>query len=468
MIEDAPMKVYKLVAVFIMFVFLSIVGFLLAPVAIAQSAFAYAYLIVAEDGSTQLQIVSQTDVRSLPVVILNGRQAPFEAFASPSGQWVALPLLATNQRDFLIQILNPNSGEYRDVVQGLLAGRPVGFVGLDQNLVWSPDGRYLALNVASTGDQSRGDLDVLVYSLEDGRLTDLTSDQSDQFRVAWSPDTMKIATSTEDCSQPNQPCRLQLEVFNVSRQVRETSTDVSFLSRGSAVPGTSVCNLNWSPDGRYVSFISGCNSTVPQYPIEAYVWDTIENNVAQVTSFTVEAANRPQGAIIRGSYDAIWTNAQTLVVGAAVQINTDAVSTQTVAYTVPEISSTILSSMATRGWSLNPVSGQLAFQVIEEAPNITDVFQSSEPVRITPPDMSLSESLAATDAASIFTAQAGCDLSWSPDGSTLAFTIRADDNCRLSVERIVFLDAQPGATREHVIPTNIAIARIVPIGWVAG
>ncbi|MBC8099988.1 MAG: hypothetical protein H7Y11_11145 [Armatimonadetes bacterium] len=87
-------------------------------------------------------------------------------------------------------------------------------------------------------------------------------------------------------------------------------------------------------------------------------------------------------------------------------------------------------------------------------------------VSATTPLSTRGNALTAASFAPAITAPSGCNLAWSPDGATLAYTVHPDNNCDASVEKIVFVDAATGAITEHVVPISTAGTRVLPVGWV--
>jgi WD40-like Beta Propeller Repeat len=242
----------------------------LSPVQ-AQQAYHYAYFKVSQFGeSVELNIVNQTgtSVRRQAYPLPSGlviSTPQLQSLVSPNGEWIASPLFSIDNTRLVIQIYNPVSGEARQVIEGYITRK-------GDSVAWSPDSRYLALVVG----QGTGSLELFVYSIADGSLTNLTNDDFDQSDVAWWPDSSRIATFMRPCTV-NISCVEQLEVYELRSRSRTASIDLSSLP----ILGHSACNPKISPDGQYIAFISNCGIGIAMamdFPNEVYLanWRTGE------------------------------------------------------------------------------------------------------------------------------------------------------------------------------------------------
>ena len=134
----------------------------------------------------------------------------------------------------------------------------------------SPDGRFLAVDVASEGN-----IDIWVYDLERDVPTKLTFDDADDERAVWSPDGLTIAFASERGDG----------ITNIYRKAADGSGEVERLTDSE----TDVLPYSWSPDGRTLAVMTFTQDTI--WDIGLLDLETGEIESFQATSF-IEYAPR--------------------------------------------------------------------------------------------------------------------------------------------------------------------------------
>ncbi len=423
----------------------------------AQTLQGYALLVVSPEGASQLQIIGpangEFDMQRKALTALEGWYPSALSITSPNGEWVAFLLasLVSTGDPLLVRLVNLDSGETRDIAQGFLAGSEAGFVGTLQNLAWSPDGRFLALNM--TLAQESSDLEIFIYSVSDNRLTNLTNDEYSQMHVAWSPESTRFVTRTDDCSQRsvNNYCSYTLDIFDVADNSRLTSFQLPNPALGSVEFAGTACELRWSPEGSAISYVSSCTDGA-QVPRGVYLWNIAQDEAAQVTSFTPQATT--QGIPdFQGWYVPFWYDSDTLVVSADYMLPNRPENTETLAYNVVEGTRHMLFPEMVTEWALNPVSNVMAARLAQTS--AVRLFTLDAADNFTLEQVGESGSL-----------PSGCHLSWSPDGATLAYVTTTSGYCADSIQSIIFVDGTTGEAREYVPEWGDDVWYILPIGWV--
>ncbi len=208
-----------------------------------------------------------------------------------------------------------------------------------------------------------------------------------------------------------------------------------------------ICGMNWSPNGIVLSFVSACPKSAPHIPGEVYLWKVADNTISQVTSYTIPFSNT--AGVLTPSIETFWHDDDTLLISVT-HVRTGVDVNETIAYHPSTQTTTVLSGLMTREWARNPLSGQLAYRAFT-----TDAFAPVNPV------IHL-----ATYTHNTLTVQAtlpnGCDLDWSPDGTTLAYTVRGT-TCTEPVTALAFYDVATGTTQQVAVSDY---REVLPVGWV--
>lgn len=422
------------------------IAFSFEPTLAAPKRDRYGFLNSKLFGESSLTLLDPNDfahleVRKLPVP--DGEQLLSRVISGSPGQWVAL--LYSAGQESLMRLVNLTSGATLDIARGGLSTLSSDYVGPDQNIVWSPDQHLLAFNMTNT----------FIYSIADRSLVQLVTDKPNPSRLAWSQDSMHLAIESEYCSDT---CHLTIESFNVGTHTREISADVSAFSQGSSFIGATLCAFNLSPTGRYISFVSSC-VPIPDLPKDLYVYDLQNRKVTRLTNLTTEMLKDKDVVVVEGDYHTYWFDDQTLLIGLLTRSNKSN-QTQTIVFHLPEGTSTTLLTEGVQEWSVNSSSGELAFRSI----STIDLMNG------TPHDPSVKVGIFKKDTLNTsLNLSAGCNLAWSPDGLTLAYTRHTDSKCANNVESIMFVDRATGNQTEYNVPPYKVEDgdQVIPLGWVA-
>jgi dipeptidyl aminopeptidase/acylaminoacyl peptidase len=157
------------------------------------------------------------------VLLEQGGEIGDPAF-SPDGSRIAFS--ADTGRGNGLWIASPNGGKQRLLLRSLREPR----------FTWSPDGRHLALSavLSKLGLQRR----LVLVSLSNGKVKELTSEHVAAEPPAWAPDGRWITFADER--------------GNVSK-VRRDGSGQRLLFQ---MPGEEVAGLSWSPDGHHLVLTS--------------------------------------------------------------------------------------------------------------------------------------------------------------------------------------------------------------------
>lgn len=438
---------------------------------IMQVNYRYAYIVVTQSNVAQIHTVNLTTQAftiTQNLAIPDQWLAPSFALVNPNGEWLVslLPSAISSSEGLLVRLFNITSGETRDIAQGFFAGREAGFVGTLQNLAWSPDGRFLALNM--TLSQEPSDLEIFVYSVSDNSLINLTDDEYSQMHIAWASDSAHLVTLTEDCSfsDDTPSCIRTLDTLDVIRQIHQESLDLLDLGFGPAVTGAIACDLGWSPDSQFVSFVSGCDDFVTDVTKEVHLWNLNQKDVTQITDFTT-TLKQDGATFLRGRYKLAWFNSENLLIGASYQSMVDVVNTQSVLYNLTDNRTATISSKMGEEWELNPVTNQIAIRNIGIEIVNGEEYISGNVELLAPEAVSSDLNTSYTHNTSL-NLSLGCHLAWSPDGATLAYVTTTSGDCADPIQSIIFVDGATGAVQEYIPELDGDVWYTLPIGWIQG
>jgi len=362
---------------------------------------------------------------------------------------------SADQTQWFIQLVNVATGETREVAEGLVTG--VRFGGLDQSIVWSPNSQYLAYILDSLDDRHEAnDLDAYIYAIADDSQINITHDDLNQYRVAWSSDSTTVVSSAESCPQRDTNCMVTFDTFDAGTGNRLKSFRTSDLRVGSGT--IEVCGLDLSPNKRYMSFISPC-SGIPETPTDVYIWDTETEAISQITDI-FSSGEIP----LYMSYNVIWSDNDNLLIEGTYQLQAEN-HNQILNYNVISNETSILSIDERTIWTVNPNSGDLlvySSPIVEDANQIQIATYSSNGE-----DTLIPLSLETSEAS--FNISLGCQVYWSPDGQTIAYTLSQTGDCGARIEKVTFVDITSGSIQEHdVALDNLeGVIYTLPLGWVA-
>ncbi|MBX3064914.1 MAG: hypothetical protein KF726_18170 [Anaerolineae bacterium] len=412
---------------------------------------AYAFLHIEQSGSTSIHLVHRESVaivKSLPVPegyifarVILGVESHWLAviFAAPIG----------GSANDLLQLVNIDTLETRDLLKGKLSTVINSYDDLDQTVAWSPDGRFIAVSSAVT------DLwDVHIFDTTTQKLSSMGLQLASPASIVWSADSSRLAVVSESCEAAT--CNQTITVVDAATNRLEKSYD---LTAALEIPfGARFCKLTWSPDGRYIGFIFNCDLTSIDIIKEIYLLDLQTEKVQRLTNFKREMLQQEGSMIAAGDYRMYWQKDGTLVVGVLVYSNLSMLS-QTLSYTFADLKPTLLLEGNSEEWELNPIDSTVALRFVE-AYNANDLSPESVSTKLV--------NLEANNVSEIQSLEAGCNLDWSPDGMVLAYSIHSENNCQNPILGFAFYNVDEGRAAQYTIPLGSVGAgnRIVPLGWV--
>ncbi len=417
----------------------------------AQTTHYFAYHITADyNGGGYIALLQpeflDSRIEYVEVPIEADWRAP-RTMMSPDGEWVAAASSIESEDPTLrrfLRLFNLATQEIRNLQSGYIA-----------QMGWSADGKWFAYNQSIGSDGG-----MVLYSIENESSLTITDDYyGDDF--AFSPSSEFVASLNSE----------RLEIFTTSHGevVQELMFAQASLPSWIAWYNT---DLQWSPDGRYLSFIKGFAPTyVPDRASEVFLWDTLAQTLRQVTDF-VSPVFREQGyGIAPVTYTTLWYDADTLLIGVTYSIEVDVAISGTYAYQVSEETLTQIADLQLDDAAVNPVSNQVAAHF--SVANIMghDASMASEYVEIftLTANSSARADMIVNHAAVADNLPNGCHFLWSNDGSWLAYQPREYSCPYPNSERLVFVNVTTGEYSEFTptLPDGSTPLLVVPLGWVA-
>lgn len=270
----------------------------------AQNISRYAYAYQSEDGVVLMLVNPETAMHET-IFTIPGEVGSLSHTAPSNGQeWIALVL--TNGQEWILALLNVTTQEFRQVP---LEGNGL-YISYDKTpeIVWSPDGRYLALNFYTPiVDGSSSTVQTYLYTIEKNVLSILTELPESSNQLAWSSDGQHLVVGRYSC--PSE-CRARLEFFNIT-----TNSWVRSISIPLDVAGAvGMCNLDWSPDNRYLSFVATCDPLDYAQYREVYLVDVAQQNIRRLTEVTYSQDIALQQGFRFAEYHLAWLHDASLLI----------------------------------------------------------------------------------------------------------------------------------------------------------
>lgn len=356
------------------------------------------------------------------------------------------------------------------------------------DVVWSDDNRFLAFNAYVPTEGSYTELtatyvyDTLWQSHSKIKQTTLGLPKVQPTYLTFAPDSVHLAVFNNSCW--NYICTGILELYNTQNG---TLTVTQEIPPRSNMAMDYTCIWGWSPDGRYLAFVSVCNEWAERYFSELFVWDTVENEVSQLTTYTNSPADFEASAKVNLSppdhlvrYSVVWFNADILLVGAIVTKYDlwpdgsarplfDQAIFDVFTSTLPDGKRHPINSDSKVYLNLSPHPTDktiIAFREERYTPDaagelLLDPYHAQNAVHIAAFDGQTFET--------IHKAEYGCVLKWSPDGEWLAYIATEKDEsasspCPVSIS-FNFLNNTTGEFN-HYPATLTGINRGTVIGWI--
>lgn len=421
-----------------------------------QTNYRYAYAAQSGTGDVTIMTVAPTVPNASTVFLTESFGNNFsliETSASPNAEW--LTLVFSRGSENIIRLMNTVTYTQNDI-KGLLFPSASHIRLSDQNNIvsWSPDSTHFAFNAI----QTKGQTDTYLLSVNNNSLRNMTDDSAVQYAFTWLSNSRTVAVVNTACTPT---CRTTIDLWDTNKFILQTSIDVSdVIQTVGPSAGATVCHLMGSPDGEFISFMTSCSSTDTGAFKEIYIVDVAHATVLPMTNFTSQVKNPDPFVTVFASYAPVWYDAQSLLIG-TLFTNPAAQGTQTSVYSAPNFSPTTLMQEMVQEWAINPINKKLAFRSLTISPPSTEPQNAA--IKIA--------ALNGTTLDILYAYTAGCDLSWSPDGATLAYTDRGLPflDCSLLTQRLVFVNESSGEKTVHAILSGEAssIKNIFPIGWIA-
>ncbi len=157
-----------------------------------------------------------------------------------------------------------------------------------ENVSWSPQSDKFAFLRTSSGGNGT---DIFLYDINSQAITELTQNESIYRAISWSLDGKNFAFAGIDaCGQSVRTCSIEDQIWNInlmeidSLNHRRLSSNLDVQSN--SIWQKALCNLSWSPDSKYISFINDCDAFWPPRFSEVFVTDIAQLETYQFTYFT--------------------------------------------------------------------------------------------------------------------------------------------------------------------------------------
>jgi hypothetical protein len=421
------------------------------------------YAYATRDNPTQMMLhfidpINPSDAPQSMFIPISADHTLITAKPSPDGHSIALVMSGDTT---WIQLFNIQTGMITEVAQ---LERLDDTASLERSIpAWSPDSQYLAF----TGNSPGKPVGTYIYSVANHLFLTLKfpAEAILPYQLAWSQDSAYLAVASMDCVSP--PCHNQIEIFSVPNLVLEAT---KIIDTTTGISGN-ICNLGWSPDGRYVSFVAACDENAASlYLHEIFVWDLTEAIITPVTSFTnpLPFDSRPTQTFST-VYDYVWFDPQTILVGVrnieidlGIGLLPNTLIVQTAAYQLSDAGKTVLLPQAAFDLVNSRLSNRLAYrletiQAVTEGRDRPSIEIQNAVVQVT--------TFEGQDLKNVLNAPPGCDLEWAPDRDILAYTtmdswLRSEAEC--TADGFVFVDAETSPVRMFSLDPHL---KVVKVGW---
>jgi hypothetical protein len=353
---------------------------------------------------------------------------------SADGRWLAY---LVRKGQFEVHVVNLKTAQDHIAIQSLTT-TPYNIIADPRpTLEWSADGKYLLIRGYDTFYVYAPDTESLRPVDTDNPIPPghmLWSDQGNLFLVKM---TCTIGIG----------CVTSATLIDI-----ETLDTLAFYGSGNITTFTApaMCELQLSPDKRYLVYMASCEAGAPDVEKEVYLYDTLTDTLSAITSFT---SGISLDALYTARYDLTWVDADTLFIGA---IYRNALGDKVESYRYNATAQTLTSILNGYGqdWTLSPNGNQVAYRVMD---NFSSEI-ANYAIRVT----NIQDLSIRTESNGI-----ACNFIWSSDGNFLAFSMHETSSyynvCDYPVEQLKFMDISTG----QVIASMPALSdEIFPLGWV--
>lgn len=433
----------------------------------------YSYAVWSGDGiQSQLvyidpeQVNAPTRLHPFDTVKVPEGPPPVAQNASPDGRWLVVRSYTNTVNIDVIFVMNVETHEIQEVISGNLAHRAnlAAFAGAPQELVWSPDSRYLAINLV------HGDIyHIYIYEIATRELVKITGDEMRfHFRAVWSSDSKSLLTTSDFCqTNESSSCDSKLQIFDVPSRKLIIEKDITALGHNAAVVGVTACDFDWSPDGRYINFASICGLyALPYVTRELYVWDLVKDEIRQITDSKTKLTDLPELVGVVGIYAPIWTSNRLLLIGVT-YFDSSGLGIrrrETTLYDAETHAQAHVLDHDADYWSINPATHEIAYASGLTYPDENSKFAVVIGQLATDTKQFTMKQI--IDRSQDTPPLRPCNLSWSPDGQWLVFLSRPR-GCGSQTQYIGFIDRE-GHIVEYPITDKdqLGVDSVWPVGWV--
>lgn len=338
----------------------------------------------------------------------------------------------------------------------LLSTPDFGLMAPAQEMMLSPDGRYLAYNVVESVTTPQQN--IYLYDILTGQRLRLSSENGRTSRIAWSENSDRLAVIVTICDIR---CSATLDIYSAGQWLLEQSISLSVVVPEAATPANSgVCQLRWSPKGDYISFMANCDYSYYGYNKEIYIVDVQQGSLSRVTDFTYTQERIAPLYAVLGTYSTAWLDAQNLLISA--YYGSGDGSRVTLAYNVETQQNITLSETFSTTLLVNPITSQL----ILHSDSAEDYAGAEKQASLIIVDISLQDvSQSSLHDRVSRTSGVGCNPQWSPDGIYVAATLHQGGFCLGSVSAVNITQVIEGTYRTTEITLDSASISI-GLGWI--
>lgn len=448
------MKHYKFLVILLYFLLIS--SFTQAG---QLETFSYAYIYRDDTGESGIIVLSPPENAARQIRLPSDSISEFAP--SVGHEWVGLT--SRNRENYQHQLILVNilTAEVRRVAfEGVGLYKPVSIKGEPQNIVWSPDGKYLALNLADNTNENFT-ITTHLYTLADNTLIALPREGIDATRLAWSNDGRYLAAAGYRCKNTcasSLDLESQLDIFDVTTQSWSSTIPLTEQISG-ARTDAGLCELAWSPNDVYISLIATCDSLDYGQYQEVYLIEVHNLTIQRLTDFTYTQDHAAQNGFLVARYKTSWV-ADNLLISAVHGFGAEN-KAETFLYATSTNTRTPLYDGFISASDWQAQTGRLIIQTGSNNTMISEAWRGVDSLNIS--------SLRDVNTLSLDPLPISsevCILDQSPDGRYVAYAMPSSNLCPSNIQEIRFLEY----TETGVVPITIEaslpnIMIVKPIGW---